>query len=164
MLFPLPKNCFFLLLQSISYLIFKALVKWYLFLWNLLKVKLTSLLLLPPDDDGTVLLFGRSFCWLFLWFFPLFYCLIVLVTRFHRAEVLGKYMHACLVASVMSDSLWPHGPWPTRLLLLRDSPGKNTGVDCHALLQGIFLTQILNSHLLHWQMDSLPRAPPGKPT
>ena len=30
-----------------------------------------------------------------------------------------------------------------------DSPGKNTGVGCHALLQGIFLTQGLNPHLLH---------------
>ena len=40
-----------------------------------------------------------------------------------------------------------------------DSPGKNIGVGCHALLQGIFLTQGLNFHplsLLHWQLDSLP--------
>ena len=29
-----------------------------------------------------------------------------------------------------------------------DSPGKNTGVDCHALIQGIFLTQGLNTLLL----------------
>ena len=46
------------------------------------------------------------------------------------------------------------------------SPGKNTGVDCHALLQGIFPTQGLNlhlSHLLHWQEGSLPLAPAGKP-
>ena len=36
---------------------------------------------------------------------------------------------------------------------------KNTGVGCHALLQGIFPTQGSNScllHLLHWQMGSLP--------
>ena len=42
---------------------------------------------------------------------------------------------------------------------------KNTGVGCHALLQGIFLTQGLNPrllHLLHWQAGSLPLAPPGK--
>ena len=32
--------------------------------------------------------------------------------------------------SVMSDSLQPHGLWPTRLLWPWDSPGKNTGVDC----------------------------------
>ena len=30
-----------------------------------------------------------------------------------------------------------------------DSPGKNTGVDCHFLLQGIFPTQGSNLHLLH---------------
>ena len=30
-----------------------------------------------------------------------------------------------------------------------DFPGKNTGVGCHALLQGIFLTQGSNPHLLH---------------
>ena len=47
-----------------------------------------------------------------------------------------------------------------------ESPGKNTGVGCHALLQGIFPTQGLNpslSQLLHLQADSLPLAPPGKP-
>ena len=37
---------------------------------------------------------------------------------------------------------------------------------CHALLQGIFPTQGLNSRplwLLHWQVGSLPLVPPGKP-
>ena len=43
-----------------------------------------------------------------------------------------------------------------RLLCPWDSPGKNTGVGCHALLQGIFWTQGLNLGLLHWQADSLP--------
>ena len=54
----------------------------------------------------------------------------------------------------------------TRLLCPWDSPGKNTGVGCHAILQGIFLTQGSNPHLLnllHWQADSLPLMPPGKP-
>ena len=47
-----------------------------------------------------------------------------------------------------------------------DSPGKNTGVGCCALFQGVFPTQGLNPgllHLLHWQVGSLPLAPPGKP-
>ena len=38
------------------------------------------------------------------------------------------------------------------------SPGKNTEVGCHALLQGIFLTQGSNLcllHLLHWQAGSI---------
>ena len=44
-----------------------------------------------------------------------------------------------------------------------DSPGKNTGVGCHFLLQGISSTQGLNLHLLcplHWQAGSLPLLPP----
>ena len=46
--------------------------------------------------------------------------------------------------SVLSDSLQPHG-----LLCLWNSLGKNTGVDCHSLLQKIFLTQGSNLCLLH---------------
>ena len=40
----------------------------------------------------------------------------------------------------------------------------NTGVGCHALLQGILPTQGLRLRLLHGQVGSLPLAPPGKPT
>ena len=43
-----------------------------------------------------------------------------------------------------------------------DSPGKNTGVGCHALLQGIFPTQGTNTHLLPRQAGSLPLVPPEK--
>ena len=53
-----------------------------------------------------------------------------------------------------------------RLLCPWDSPGKNTGVGCHTLLQGIFPTQGSNLcllHLVHWQAGFLPLAPPGKP-
>ena len=42
--------------------------------------------------------------------------------------------------------------------------GINTGVDCHFLPQGIFLTQGLNLCLLHWQSDSLWLSHQGKPT
>ena len=42
----------------------------------------------------------------------------------------------------------PHGLQPPRLLWPWDSPGKNIGMGCHALLQGILLTQELNSRLL----------------
>ena len=41
----------------------------------------------------------------------------------------------CQVASVVSDSVRPHRRRPTRLPRPRDSPGKNTGVGCHFLLQ-----------------------------
>ena len=47
-------------------------------------------------------------------------------------------LRACLVTSVLSDSLRAHGLQPTRLLCPWHYPGKNTGVGCHALLQGIF--------------------------
>ena len=42
-------------------------------------------------------------------------------------------------------------PWtvPTRLLCPWNSPSKNTGVGCHALLQGIVPTQGSNPHFLH---------------
>ena len=36
----------------------------------------------------------------------------------------------------MSDPLAPYGLQPVRLVCLWDSPGKNTGVGCHSLLQG----------------------------
>ena len=49
---------------------------------------------------------------------------------------------------VMSDSLRPHGLQPTMLLCLWDLPGKNTRVDCHFLIWGIFPTQGWNPHLL----------------
>ena len=41
--------------------------------------------------------------------------------------------------SVMSDSSWPHGLQPTRLLRPWDFPGKSTGVGCHCLLRGTLL-------------------------
>ncbi|XP_069426855.1 cilia- and flagella-associated protein 119 isoform X1 [Ovis canadensis] len=47
--------------------------------------------------------------------------------------------------------------------LSMDSPGKNTGVGCHAFLQGIFPTQGSNPCLLHWQVGSSPLESPGKP-
>ena len=60
-------------------------------------------------------------------------------------------------ASGLPDSA-TRGLQPARLLRPWDSPGKNTEVGSHALLQGIFPTQGLNlrlSHLLHWQVGSL---------
>ena len=41
----------------------------------------------------------------------------------------------CLVASVVSDSVRPHGLQPTRLLCPWYFPGKSTGVGCHCLLR-----------------------------
>ena len=58
--------------------------------------------------------------------------------------------------SVVSDSLQPYGQ--CQASLSTDYPAKNTGVGCHVLLQGIFLTQGLSLRLLCllcWQVDSL---------
>ena len=45
-----------------------------------------------------------------------------------------------LSLSVASDSLQPHGLQSTRILCPWDSPGENTGVGCHFLLQAALLT------------------------
>ena len=56
-----------------------------------------------------------------------------------------------------SDSLWPHGLQPARLLCPWDSPGKNIEVGGPALLQGISLTREWNPHLLccRWILELL---------
>ena len=53
----------------------------------------------------------------------------------------------------MSDFLQHYGV--VILLCSWDSPGKNTGVGCQALLQGIFPTQGSNPRILHRQVDLL---------
>ena len=62
------------------------------------------------------------------------------------------------VYSVASNSLWPQGPQPARLLSTWNFPSKNIGSSCHFLFQRIYLTQGLSPrplHLLHWQADCL---------
>ena len=59
--------------------------------------------------------------------------------------------------------LRPHELQPAKLLYPWDFPGKNTGVGCHVLLQGIFPTQRLNLNLPHWQANSLPLSHQGSP-
>ena len=45
------------------------------------------------------------------------------------------YAMLCYATSVVSNSVRPHRRQPTRLPCPWDSPGKNTGVGCHFLLQ-----------------------------
>ena len=66
----------------------------------------------------------------------------------------------------MPDSLQSYGLLPTRFLCPWDSPGKDTGVGCHALLQGSYPTQGLNPYLfglLHLHAGSLPLHHLGSP-
>ena len=60
-----------------------------------------------------------------------------------------EWLTFCVSLSVIFNSLRPHGLQPSRLLCPWDSPGKNTGVGSHSLLQGIFPTQQLILGLLH---------------
>ena len=59
----------------------------------------------------------------------------------------------CLLLSKLlshvQNSLQPHALQPDTFLYLWDSPGKNTRVGCHFLLQGLFPTQGSNPGLPH---------------
>ena len=89
------------------------------------------------------------FCWaVFLTMTPV-WCWIA---RFWLLSLLLQHFSPVqLFATPWTVAPWVLCPW--------DSPGKNTGVDHHSLLQGIFPTQESNPRLLcplHWQMVSLP--------
>ena len=82
------------------------------------------------------------------------------IEMFHHLPSLCR----CLVAKLCPTLLRPQGlsmGW--RLLHPWDFPGKNTGEGYHTLLRGIFPTQDLNAHLLHWQADSLSLRHLGSP-
>ena len=89
-----------------------------------------SLPLAPP---------GKPFAWL---------CVCV-------CTCMCMYMRMCpLNSSAVSDSLRPYGHNPPGSSVHRISPGKDTGVGCHFLPQGIFLIQGGNPPILHWQAGS----------
>ena len=78
----------------------------------------------------------------------------------YSANLMWTPMNVCMHAKSLQScpTLRPYGLQPARLLCPWDSPGKNTGMGYHALLQGIFLTQGSNLcllHLLHQQAGSL---------
>ena len=70
----------------------------------------------------------------------------------------------CVNHSVMSDSLWPQGLYPARLLCPWNSPGKITGVGCYSLLQGNFWTQEKNLGLLNYKWILYNLSHQGSPT
>ena len=57
----------------------------------------------------------------------------------------------------------PHELQHAKLLCPWDFTGKNTGIGCHFVFQGIFPTQGSNPYLLHWQVDSLLLSHQGSP-
>ena len=79
----------------------------------------------------------------------------------------GFYANAMPLKSLSSVRLFAI-PWtePYQLLSPWDFPGKNTGVGCHFLLQGIFPTQVSNPRLLrllYRLVDFLPLSHLGNP-
>ena len=73
------------------------------------------------------------------------------------SAVLCLVTQSCLTLCKLMDSSPPGSslPW--------DSPGKNTGVGCHALLQGNLPNSGIKPSSPILQADSLPTEPPGKP-
>ena len=75
----------------------------------------------------------------------------------HQQAIESIYLSwSVLSPSIVFDSF--ASQMPVRLLYPWDFPGKDTGMGCHFLLQGIFPTQGLNPHLLcllPWKVDSL---------
>jgi len=69
----------------------------------------------------------RLFIYLFIYFYD--------VEFYELYGYTGCCCCCCQVASVVSDSVQPHRQQPSRLPGPWDSPGKNTGVGCHCLLQ-----------------------------
>ena len=90
----------------------------------------------------------------------LYVCIYMYIyTHIHTVHFLYLLITDSDGRSCVSDSLWCYGLQPARLLCQWDFPGKNTGVGCHFILQGVFPTQGSNPHLLcllHWQVASLP--------
>ena len=65
----------------------------------------------------------------------------------HCVENYSFSLGSCYVTSVVSDSVQPHRWQPTRLPYPWDSPGKNTGVGCHFLLQ-VIIYKMLTLNIL----------------
>ena len=66
-----------------------------------------------------------------------------ILTFLQRKKVKTLVAQSCLTPCDPMDCS------PSDFSVHGDSPGKNTGVGCHSLLQGIFLTQWSNPGLLH---------------
>ena len=70
-----------------------------------------------------------------------YFQMISILCKVLRSDsMLWSVLCCCLVTKSCLTLLQPHGLSPTTLLCPWNFPGKNTGVSCHSLLQGIFLT------------------------
>ena len=102
----------------------------------------------------------------------LFACLATVLNEFWKAAILCYMwlLKPCSVSFLCAKTLQLY---LTLCDIMDCSPSdsrvhgifQNTGMDCHALLQGIFQTQgwsLCLLCLLHWQVASLPLASTGK--
>ena len=98
---------------------------------------------------------------LFMWNMYIFHCIHFCELTYIKLNIFSvEYVLSSSVGLTLCD---PMDYSPPGSSVYGDSPGKNTGVGCHALLQRIFWTQGLNPclfYLLHWQASSLPLALP----
>ena len=78
-------------------------------------------------------------------------------------EIITTLLISYNCCSVMSNSLWPHGLLSSRLFCPWDSPGKNTRLGSHSLLQGDLPDPGIKPRSPELQADSLLSEPPGKP-
>ena len=99
----------------------------------------------PLQDTGSNGTLGRVLC-----------SFTLVLSKGHVCEH-AESLQSCLILCNPMDYSPPGSP------VHRDSPGKNIGVGCHALFQGIFLTQGSNLLLLGTGRQVLYLAPPGKP-
>ena len=72
------------------------------------------------------------------------FTLVAIYFLYLDAVILDVYIYAAAAAKSLQScpTLRPHKWQPTRLLCLWDSPGKNTGVGCHFLLQLIYISSV----------------------
>ena len=75
------------------------------------------------------------------------------LSRYRSTKKKGKESELAQSCLTLCD---PHGLQPPRLFRPGDFPGKSTGVGCHCLLQGIFVTQRSNLGLLHCRLTLYP--------
>ena len=88
--------------------------------------------------EGNLYLPGSNISLAFLFLFKM-------STLSPNFEFVNYLLYISVSCSLVSDSLQRHGLQLARLLCPWDSPGENTGVGCHFLLQGLFLAQESNS-------------------
>ena len=83
-----------------------------------------------------------------------------MLVKFTHLEKGSQFHYWCAVSLVtqscptLCDDV-QYSPW--------NSPGKNPGVGCHFLLQGIFPTEGLDLGLLHWRQNLYPLSHQGSP-